>query len=103
VGRVVGKTRGKKYLELLMEYRSKNKVNPPFLDQLLQVEQLPQLGHRLLRASHAVAHSARVLEDLVVVAALVRLVAKEVNRAVLDSSDLLLGLDVLQAVSLVPA
>jgi hypothetical protein len=50
-----------------------------------------------------VAHSARVLENLVVVAALVRLVAKEVDSAVLDSRDLLLGLDVLQAVSLVPA
>ena len=49
------------------------------------------------------AHSARVLENLVVVAALVRLVAKEVDSAVLDSRDLLLGLDVLQAVSLVPA
>ena len=49
------------------------------------------------------AHSARVLENLVVVAALVRLVSKEVDLAVLDAGDLLLGLDVLQTVSLVPA
>lgn len=49
------------------------------------------------------ADGARVLEDLVVVAALVRLVAEEVDRAVLDAADLLLGLDVLQAVCLVPA
>jgi hypothetical protein len=70
---------------------------------LLQVEQLLQLSHCLLRAGHTVAHSARVLEDLVVVAALVRLVAEEVDLGVLDAGDLLLGLDVLQAVSLVPA
>ena len=49
------------------------------------------------------ANSARVLEDLVVVAALVGLVAEEVDGAVLDAADLLLGFDVLQAVGLVPA
>jgi hypothetical protein len=69
----------------------------------LKVEQLPQLGHGLLRAGHAVANSAWVLEDLVVVAALVRLVAKEVDSVVLDAADLLLGFHVLQAVRLVPA
>ena len=45
----------------------------------------------------------RVFENLVVVAALVRLVAEEVDLAVLDAADLLLGLDVLQTVRLVPA
>jgi hypothetical protein len=50
-----------------------------------------------------VADGARVLEDLVVVAALVGLVAEEVDGAVLDAADLLLGFDVLQAVGLVPA
>ena len=49
------------------------------------------------------ADGAGVLEDLVVVAALVRLVAEEVDGAVLDAADLLLGFDVLQAVGLVPA
>jgi len=50
-----------------------------------------------------VADGARVLEDLVVVAALVGLVAEEVDGVVLDATDLLLGFDVLQAVGLVPA
>jgi hypothetical protein len=50
-----------------------------------------------------VAHSTRVLENLVIVAALVRLVAEEVDGAVLDAAGLLLGFDVLQAVRLVPA
>ena len=49
------------------------------------------------------ADGARVLEDLVVVAALVGLVAEEVDGVVLDATDLLLGFDVLQAVGLVPA
>ena len=69
----------------------------------LQVEQLLQLSHGLLGAGHAVTDGARVLEDLVVVAALVGLVAEEVDGAVLDAADLLLGFDVLQAVGLVPA
>lgn len=69
----------------------------------LQIKQLPQLSHGVLRAGDAVADGARVLEDLVVVAALVRLVAEEVHGAVLDAAELLLGLDVLQAVRLVPA
>ena len=48
-------------------------------------------------------NGARVLEDLVVVAALVRLVAEEVDGAVLDATDLLLCFHVLQAVGLVPS
>jgi hypothetical protein len=50
-----------------------------------------------------VAHGARVLKNLVIVAAFVRLVAEEVDGAVLDAADLLLGFHVLQAVRLVPA
>ena len=49
------------------------------------------------------ANGARVLKDLIVVAALVRLVAEEVDGAVLDAADLLLGFHVLQAVRLVPS
>jgi hypothetical protein len=50
------------------------------------------------------SHRALVSEDLVVVAALHRLVAEEVDRGVLDASRLLgLVLQVLQAVRLVPA
>ena len=69
----------------------------------LEVEQLLQLSDGLLGAGDAVADGAGVLEDLVVVAALVGLVAEEVDGAVLDAADLLLGFDVLQAVGLVPA
>jgi len=69
----------------------------------LEVEQLLQLSDGLLGAGHAVANGARVLEDLVVVAALVGLVAEEVDGPVLDAADLLLGFDMLQAVGLVPA
>lgn len=74
-----------------------------FFSTHLKVEQLLQLGDGLIRAGNTVANGARVLEDLVVVAALVGLVAEEVDGAVLDAADLLLGFDVLQAVGLVPA
>jgi hypothetical protein len=70
---------------------------------LLNVKKLLQLSHSLLRTGDAVAHGARILENLVVVAALVRLVAEEMDGAVLDAADLLLGFHVLQAVRLVPA
>lgn len=90
-------------LEVARKVPLKKQNWPSVSNRALQVEQLPQLSHRLLRASHTVTNSARVLENLVVVAALVSLVAEEVDLAVLDASDLLLGLDVLQAVGLVPA
>lgn len=48
-------------------------------------------------------HSARVLKNLIIVAALVRLVSEEVDSAVLDARHFFLGFDVLQAVGLVPA
>lgn len=47
--------------------------------------------------------SAGVRKDLIIVAAGEALVAEEVNGLVFDARDVLLGLDVLQAVSLVPA
>jgi hypothetical protein len=74
-------------------------LSPPFLN----IKKLLELSHSLLRTGDAVAHGARVLENLVIVAALVRLVAEEVDGAVLDAADLLLGFHVLQAVRLVPA
>jgi hypothetical protein len=80
-----------------------HKITSVQVPTLSKVEQLLQLSNGLLRAGHAVANGARVLEDLVVVAALVGLVAEEVDGAVLDAADLLLGFDVLQAVGLVPA
>lgn len=91
------------------KYRSETQIPATALASLpsplktLQIKHLLQLRHRLLRAGNAVANRARVLVNLIVVAALVRLVAKEVDGAVLDAADLLLGFHVLQAVRLVPA
>ena len=48
------------------------------------------------------ADSAGVRKDLIIVATGEALVAEEVDGLVLDAGDVLLGLDVLQAVSLVP-
>lgn len=67
-----------------------------------KVKQLLELGSSVLGGLDAVADSARVLVDLVVVTALVCLVAEEVDGGVLVAI-LLLSLDVLQAVCLVPA
>lgn len=68
----------------------------------LKVEQLLELSGRVLGALDAVADGTRVLVDLVVITALVCLVTEEVDGFVLGA-ELLLGLDVLQAVCLVPA
>lgn len=75
---------------------------PNFL--LFQLEELPELLHRVLGPRNRVSDRPGVLVDLVVVAALERLVAKEVDRRVGYPSRLLgLVLEVLQAVGLVPA
>lgn len=66
-----------------------------------KVKQLLELSSSVLGGLDAVADGTRVLVDLVVVTALVCLVTEEVNRRVLGSK-LLLGLDMLQAVCLVP-
>jgi hypothetical protein len=66
-----------------------------------KVKQLLELSSSVLRGLDTVADGTRVLVNLVVVSALVCLVAKEVDGCVLGSV-LLLGLDVLQAVRLVP-
>ena len=71
---------------------------------MLVVEERLELPHGVVGRGDGVADGARVLEDLVVVAALVRLVAEEVNGGVVDAAgQVLLVLDVLQAVGLVPA
>merc|ERR1711939_566589 len=67
-----------------------------------KVKQLLELGSSVFGCLDAVADGARVLVDLVVVAALVCLVTEEVDGGVLVAI-LLLSLDVLQAVCLVPA
>lgn len=68
----------------------------------LKVENLLQLLHGVLRTIDGVTNCAGVGIDLIIVAAGEALVAKEVDGLVLDTGDVLLGLDVLQAVSLVP-
>ena len=68
----------------------------------LKVKQLLELSSSVLGGLDAVANGARVLVDLVIVTTLVCLVAEEVDCGVLGTV-LLLGLDVLQAVCLVPA
>lgn len=71
---------------------------------LLQLEELPELLHRLLGPLDRVADRPGVLIDLVVVPALEGLVAEEVDRRVGNPSRLLgLVLEVFQAVGLVPA
>lgn len=68
----------------------------------LKLEELLQLLDGILRPIDGVPNGPRVCEDLVVVSTREGLVAKEVDGLVFDTGDVLLGLDVLQAVSLVP-
>lgn len=69
----------------------------------LKIKDLLQLLHGVLRSVNRVANGARIHVDLVVVPTRETLVTKEVNSLVLDSGNALLSLDVLQAISLVPA
>ena len=61
----------------------------------LHIEDFLQLLHRILRALHRMPCCPFILVDLPVVAALVRLVAEEVYRSVLDPGQVLLGLEML--------
>lgn len=71
------------------------------------VEKLLQLRHGVVGTLDRVSDGARVVVDLPIVAALESLVAKEVDVLVLDAGEALcgvgFGLDLGQAVSLVPA
>jgi hypothetical protein len=68
------------------------------------IKQRLDLLQAVIRVGDAVANRAWVLVDLVVVAALVGLVAEEVDGGVLDAIRLLgVGLEVAQAVGLIPA
>lgn len=70
----------------------------------LQIKQLLQLPCHIIRVRDRVSNSPRILIDLIIIAALERLVAKEVDRRVRDTAWLLsLVLEVLQAIGLVPA
>lgn len=69
----------------------------------LQVEQLLQLGHGILRACNRVTDCPAILVDLVIVTALVCLVTKEVDSGILLATVVLgLGLEMLKAVGLIP-
>jgi len=69
----------------------------------LDAERLLEDANGVLRVLDRVPDRPLVAVDLPIVAALERLVAKEVDVLVLDAGHVLLGLDVLQAVRLVPA
>lgn len=68
----------------------------------LKVKELLQLLHGVFGTIDRVTDRARVRVDLIIVATGEALVTEEVDGLVLDAGDVLLGLDVLQAVSLVP-
>jgi transcriptional regulator of aromatic amino acid metabolism len=69
----------------------------------LQVKQLLQLVDGVLRAVNGVSNGARVFVNLVIVSSDEGLIAEEVDGRVFDTRDVLLRLNVLQAVGLVPA
>lgn len=48
-------------------------------------------------------HRPPILKDLIIIAPLERLIPKEMHRRVLHSTNVLLGIDMSQAVSLIPA
>lgn len=69
-----------------------------------ETEQFDHLLRTITRVLDAVSSNSRVRVHLVVVAALERLVAEEMDRLVLDTiGSARLGLDVLQAICLVPS
>lgn len=57
----------------------------------------------MLGILNSVTHGSAILKDLVIVSTLVGLVAKEVDGRVIDTTDGLLGLEVLQTIGFIPA
>lgn len=68
-----------------------------------QLEHLLQDIEGLIRILDSMTRSPRITVDFVVVSALKGLVAEEVDLGVLDSAQGLFGLDMAEAVSLIPA
>ena len=68
-----------------------------------QIEQLPQLRHRVVRVLHSMSICSRIGVELVVIATFECLIAEEVYCGVLDSASIFLGREMLQAVRFVPA
>jgi len=76
----------------------------PLINASSQVEQLFQLRHRVFGVFHSVPNGSRIFEYFEIVAALECLVAEEVDGCVVDAArHILFVLDVLQAVSFIPA
>ena len=73
------------------------------VEQSSQTEQLFQFFHRIFWVSDSMTSYLRVSVYLIVITALVRLVAEEMNRREVGTSDFLFLCKVLQAVCLVPA
>lgn len=79
-------------------------VNPSLTEDCLQVKELLDELEGVLRALDRVTNGTLILVDLVVVTTHGGLVAEEVDVFVCDATRLLsLGLEVLEAVGLVPA
>lgn len=89
-----------KFIQPFFFARKKTRKKPSYL---LELKKLFQYLHRLLRVRNRVSDRARILEDLIVVAALVCLVAEEMDFRVFDTRDVFLLGQVLEAVGLVPA
>ena len=69
----------------------------------LDPKHLLQLPHRIFRTLHAMPDRPLIRVNFIIVAALVRHIAEEVDRRVLDTADVFFLGEVLQAVGLVPA
>ena len=67
-----------------------------------QIKELLQLLCRIIGVLHRVADCPFVLIDLVIVAAFMRLVPKEMDGRVFGARDVLLGFEVLEAAGLIP-
>lgn len=75
----------------------------PYSASRSKIKKLLQLLHGIIRTLYGVTNRPKVSVDLVIIASDKALVTEEVNVLVLGARDVLLSLDVLQAVSLVPA
>lgn len=68
----------------------------------LEIEKLLQLLHGIIRTLDDVTNRSRVTVDLIVITSDKTLVTEEVDVLVFGAGDVLFGLDVLQAIGLVP-
>ena len=69
----------------------------------LQLKKLLQDSHRVLGVRHGMSDGPFIAVDFIIISTLVRLVAEEMDGAVVDAANRLLGSNVLQTVRLIPA